>query len=54
MDTIGRLETSDIVKRMVEDLRDVIRNEQAWAIGERYKRMIEEQYEESRRTVEEE
>jgi hypothetical protein len=39
------METSEIVKRMVEDLRDIIRNEEAWAIGERYKGTIEEQYE---------
>jgi hypothetical protein len=42
--TLGRMETSEIVKRMVEDLRDIIRNEEAWAIGERYKGTIEEQY----------
>lgn len=45
-ESIGRMQASEVVLRMVEDLRDVIRNEEAWAIGERYKRTIEEQYQE--------
>ena len=36
MDTLNRNQVSDRAKRLVEEIRDVIRVEEAWAVAQRY------------------